>query len=357
VANADPSQSRGNSETSNVIPVSPEHLDRSIPEQNASREQATVVVLADGPMPFREKLEELCGKDHLVVGNSVDAVKRGTSDATVILNWSGSRGLLRDVFLNCPKLRWIHSRSVGLERSLFPELIASPVLLTNGAGVFSPSLGEFALAAILYFAKDLRRMIRNQMNGVWEPFEVRMAAGQTVGIIGYGDIGHAVAARVRSLGMKILAVKRNVPPYSDALADEIYGLGGLLEMLSRCDYVIVATPLTEKTRGMIGEREIAAMRSTAVVINLGRGPVIEEEALVRALSQKRIRGAALDVFDQEPLPAGHEFYKLENVLLSPHCADHTADWLDEAMQLFFEQLQRFQKGRPLLNIVEKKLGY
>jgi phosphoglycerate dehydrogenase-like enzyme len=128
-------------------------------------------------------------------------------------------------------------------------------------------------------------------------------------------------------------------------------------MLSRCDYVVVTTPLTEETRGMIGEREIAAMPSTAVIINLGRGPVIKEQALVQALSQKRIRGAALDVFDQEPLPAGHAFYKLQNVLLSPHCADHTADWLDAAMQLFLEQLQRFQTGAPLINMVDKKLGY
>lgn len=357
MANADPSQSRGDGKTSNVIPVSPERVDRSISEQNTPREQATVVVLADGSMPHREKLDELCGKERLFIGNSVDAVTRGTSDATVIFNWSGSRGLLREVFLNCPKLRWIHSRSAGLERSLFPELIASPVLLTNGTGVFSPSLGEFALAAILYFAKDLRRMIRNQMNGVWEQFDVLMAAGQTVGIIGYGDIGHAVAARVRSLGMKVLAVKRQVPPYSDALADEIYGGDSLLQMLPRCDYVVVTLPLTEKTRGMIGEREIAAMRSTAVVINLGRGPVINEQALVRALSRNQIKGAALDVFDKEPLPAGHEFYKLENVLLSPHCADHTSEWLDDAMQLFLEQLQRFQTGMPLLNIVDKKLGY
>ncbi len=357
MANADPSQPGGNGKTSNVIPVRPEHCNRSFPEQNTPREQDTVVVLAGGSMPLRHKLEELCGKDRLFVGKSVDAVARGASDATVIFNWSGSRGLLRDVFLNCPKLRWIHSRSAGLERSLFPELIASPVILTNGSGVFSPSLGEFALAAILYFAKDLRRMIRNQMNGVWEPFDVLMAAGQTVGIIGYGDIGHAVSARVRSLGMKVLAVKRHVPPYSDALADEIYGRDSLLQILPRCDYVVVTTPLTEKTRGMIGEREIAAMRSTAVVINLGRGPVINEQALVQALSRNQIKGAALDVFDEEPLPLGHEFYKLENVLLSPHCADHTADWLDDAMQLFLEQLQRFQTGMPLMNIVDKKFGY
>lgn len=200
-------------------------------------------------------------------------------------------------------------------------------------------------------------MVRNQMNGVWEAFDVLMAAGQTVGIIGYGDVGHAVAARVHPLGMKVLAVKRHVSSHADTLADRIYDVDGLLEMLSRCDYVVVTTPLTEETRGMIGEREIAAMRSTAVLINLGRGPVIKEQALVQALSQERIRGAALDVFDQEPLPAGHVFYKLQNVLLSPHCADHTEDWLDAAMQLFLEQLQRFQTGAPLINIVDKKRGY
>ena len=132
-------------------------------------------------------------------------------------------------------LRWVHSRSVGLERTLFPELAASEVTLTNGRGVFSPSLGEFTLAAILYFAKDFRRMIRNQLAGLWEPFDVSLVESQTVGIVGYGDIGWAVAARVRAMGMNVLAVKRNVPvkPARDPLVDEIYGSDRRLDMLSR----------------------------------------------------------------------------------------------------------------------------
>jgi phosphoglycerate dehydrogenase-like enzyme len=130
-----------------------------------------------------------------------------------------------------------------------------------------------------------------------------------------------------------------------------------LEMISRCDYVVVAAPLTPETRGMVGEEEFAAMKPTSVVINVGRGPVINEEAMIGALFSGRIRGAALDVFDHEPLPAGHPFYKLENVLLSPHCADHTPDWLDNAMKFFIEQFERFRKGEPLLNVVDKKLGY
>jgi phosphoglycerate dehydrogenase-like enzyme len=128
-------------------------------------------------------------------------------------------------------------------------------------------------------------------------------------------------------------------------------------MISRCDYVAVAAPLTDETRGMIAAPEFAAMKPTAVVINIGRGPIIDEPALLNALTTGQIKGAALDVFDQEPLPQGHPFYKLENVLLSPHCADHTPVWLDEAMELFIEQYQRFQKGEPLLNVVNKKLGY
>lgn len=287
----------------------------------------------------------------------MEAVKSAAPKATVILNWSGSRDLLRDVFLLSPKLRWVHSRSASLERSLFLEIVESAVLLTNGRGVFSPSLGEFAVAAIFYFAKDLRRMIRSQIDGVWEPFDVQLVLGQTVGIVGYGDIGRQVATRARALGMRVLALKRHLTPHSDALADQIYGSDSLSEMLPLCDYVVVATPLTQDTRGMIGKREFDVMRNNAVVINLGRGPVIHEEALLNALATRRIKGAALDVFDQEPLPVGHPFYKLENVLLSPHCADHIPGWLDKAMFLFLEQLQRYLRGQPLVNVVDKTLGY
>ena len=280
------------------------------------------------------------------------------SGASVILNWSGSLDLFREVFRLSANLRWIHSRSAGLDRTLFPELIESPVTLTNGTGVFSPSLGEFALAAILYFAKDFRRMVRNQMACVWEPFDVQPVSGRTVGIVGYGDIGRAVAARAVALGMKVLALKRHAAlTNADPLVEQVYGPDGRLEMLSRCDYVVVAAPLTSETHAMIAEPEFAVMKSEAVVINVGRGPVIKEEALLGALSAGRIKGAALDVFDREPLPGNHPFYKLENVLLSPHCADHTPDWLDQAMQFFLTQFERFQKNEPLMNVVDKQLGY
>jgi phosphoglycerate dehydrogenase-like enzyme len=318
-----------------------------------------ILVLADPAEPQLSMLRTQLAGMKIIVGNSAEAFEQAAVHASVLFNWSGSLALFRRIFGMCPNLRWVHSRSVGLERTLFPELMESPVPLTNGTGVFSASLGEFALAAILYFAKDFRRMIRNQTAGVWEAFDVMPVSGRTVGIVGYGDIGRAIAARVRPLGMTVLAIKRHALPLggADSLVEQIYGPERRMEMLSRCDYVVVAAPLTSETRGMIGEPEFRAMKPTAVVINVGRGPVINEEALVSALSNRQIKGAALDVFDREPLPPGHPFYQLENVLLSPHCADHTPDWLDQAMQFFIAQFERFRKGEPLLNVVDKKLGY
>ena len=319
----------------------------------------TILILADPAEPQLRQLEKSLAGVNIIAGNSAEVLAPAAAHATVLFNWSGSLVLFRTIFEMCPNVRWVHSRAAGLDKTLFPELIEKPVPLTNGSGVFSPALAEFVLGAILYFAKDFRRMIRNQMAGVWEAFDVMPISGQTVGIVGYGDIGRAVAARVRPLGMTVLAVKRHTLPLggTDPMVEQTYSPDRRLQMLSRCDYVVVAAPLTSETRGMIGEPEFRAMKPTAVVINVGRGPVIKEEALVRALSSGRIKGAALDVFDQEPLPRDHHFYKLDNVLLSPHCADHTPDWLDQAMEFFIAQFERFRKDEPLLNVVDKKLGY
>jgi phosphoglycerate dehydrogenase-like enzyme len=321
--------------------------------------KVTVLVLAQPDLPQLAMLDELRDMANAVTGKSADAFRQSAADAEVIFLWSGALAVLRELFRMSPRLRWIHSRPVGLDRMLFPELVASEVTLTNGRTVFSPSLGEFALAAILYFAKGFRRMIRNQMAGLWEPFDVEMVAGQTVGIVGYGDIGRAVAERVRAAGMHVLALKRHIRSSAggDPLADEIFPPDRRLDMLPRCDYLVVAAPLNPETRGLIGAAEFAALKKTAVVINIGRGPVIDEKAMLAALTERRIKGAALDVFEQEPLPKGHPFYALENVLLSPHCADHTADWLDDAMRFFIIQFKRFRSGQPLLNVVNKALGY
>lgn len=319
----------------------------------------TVVVLANPNEPQLAMLEALPPETGIAVGNTAEAFERAAPAASVIFNWSGSGSLLRDVFAMCPAVRWVHCRAAGLDDLLTPELIESPVPLTNGSGVFSPPLGEFVLGAILYFAKDFRRLIRNQMAGVWEQFDVAEIAGQTAGIVGYGDIGRAVATRLKAMGMRILASRRTIPAPGpvDPLVSQYYRPDRLLEMIPQCDYVVVAAPLTPETRGMIGAREFAVMKPDAVILNVGRGPVIDEPAMLQALTGKRILGAALDVFASEPLPSGHPFFQLENVLLSPHSTDHTHDWLERAMQFFLTQFERFAKGEPLLNVVDKKRGY
>jgi phosphoglycerate dehydrogenase-like enzyme len=261
------------------------------------------------------------------------------------------------VFLACPGVRWVHSRAAGLDNFLFPELVQSPAPLTNGSGVFSQALGEFAIAAILYFAKDFSRMLRNQKAGRWEQFLVEEIAGQTVGIVGYGDIGRAVASRAHAMGMRILALKRHVPALSDPLIAQFFQPAELAAMLAASDYVVVSAPLTPETHHMIGDAAFAAMKPNAVVINIGRGPVIDQAALVRALTDRKIKGAGLDVFEQEPIPAGDPIYKFENVLVSPHCADQTNTWLQQAMRFFLQQYERFSNHQPLENIVEKHLGY
>lgn len=315
--------------------------------------QPFVLVISNDADP---QLSMLSGVPHAVVKSQADLAS-APKNADVILHWAGPRDLLRAVFLANPGIRWVHSRAAGLDSMLFPELVESPVPLTNGTGVFSQSLGEFALGVILYFAKDFRRMLRNQEAGRWEQFDVEEIDGQTVGIVGYGDIGRAVASRVRAMGMRVLALKRHAPAEPDPLIEKFYKPEGLEAMLSECDFVVAAAPLTPETRHMISDGAFAAMKPNAVVINIGRGPVIDQAALVRALNEKKIKGAGLDVFEKEPIPEGDPIYKFENVLVSPHCADHTKDWLNDAMRFFLAQYGRFVKGEPLENVVQKHLGY
>ena len=312
-----------------------------------------VLVLASGDDPQFARLRHV---PHTVC-TDIERCAQVSRDVGVILQWSGTPELLRVALATCPQVRWIHSRAAGVDNLLFPELVEKDVLLTNGSGVFSASLGEFVLASILYFAKDLRRMVSNQVAERWDPFDVEEIDGKTVGIVGFGDIGRAVASRVRPLGMRVVATKRHPPKSPEPLVQRFYAPEERREMIAACDYIVVTAPLTPETRHMVSEAEFAAMKPDAVVINVGRGPVIDERALVRALESKRIKGAALDVFEHEPLPAGHPLYKLENVLLSPHCADHTADWQDQAMRLFLEQYERFRTGEGLRNVVDKRLGY
>lgn len=289
------------------------------------------------------------------MGDRFEALAAAAPQADAILYCSGGRALLEQVWAAAPRVRWVHSRPAGVDSFLFPALATSPVPLTNSRGVFSHALAEFVVAAVFFFQKDLRRLIRSQQAEAWDQFEPGVVRGQTLGIVGYGDIGRAVAGLARPLGLEIVALRRHPAP--DPLATRVVGPQGLPELLGVSDYVVMASPLTQETHGLIGAAEIRLLKPTAVLINIARGPVVDEWPLIEALQDHRLRGAALDVFDEEPLPLGHPFYRLENVLLSPHNADRTAGWQMAAMAVFLENLERFRGGQPLRNPVDKSRGY
>jgi phosphoglycerate dehydrogenase-like enzyme len=318
----------------------------------------TILVLGDPAARHLALLDQLPGTARVLTGESVDAFQHAAGDAQVALLAGNYSELLRTLWPELHQLQWVHSLAAGLESTLFPELIESPVILTNGRGVFARSLGEFALAGMLHFAKKLSRMKAQQASAQWEQFDIEELHGHTLGIVGYGAIGRVTAERARAFGMRVLALRRHPEKCADdPLIDRAYAPEQLIALVGESDYILAAAPLTPETRGLIGEAAFAAMKPNAVLINLGRGPVVVEEQLVRALSEHRIRGAVLDVFDEEPLPAGHPLWSLDNVLLSAHTADHTDTWQQDAVELFLENYRRFAAGEPLLNVTDKRLGY
>lgn len=315
-----------------------------------------LLVLAD---PAASWLQLLEGQDLAVhVVHNEEQVREFAPRAEVILNAAFGPRLLSAAVQAATRAKWIHSLWTGVDNVLSPEVIASPLPLTNGRGVFKVPLAEWTLGAMLHFAYGMRRMIRQQEAHRWEPFTTEELNGKTFGVIGYGEIGRAAAERAAAFGMRILAIRRRSRLlHSDPLVHRAYPVSEINTLMAESDYVLVSAPLTEETRGMVGAAQIAAMKKTGVLINVGRGAVIDEDALARALEAGSIKGAALDVFSVEPLPPSHPFYRLENVLLSPHTADHVRDFVHLAVACFLDNLRRYRAGEPLINVVDKYAGY
>lgn len=317
----------------------------------------TVYVLARADDPGLPPLDPPPASVRFVIGDRVEAFANAPAPDAVFACGLG-RKLLEPLWPGCSGARWVHSRFAGLDGFLFPGLVESPVPLTNGRGSFSRALAEFVVAGLLHFAKDFPRMRRNQASADWQVFDVEELHGRTLGIVGYGDIGRAIAERAKPFGVRIVGLRRRPENGArDGLADEVWPLSRLRDLFATADDIAVALPLTPETHHLIGEAEIRAMKPGAVFANVGRGAVVDEPALVRALEERRIKGAALDVFETEPLPKQSPLWRLDNLLLSPHTADHTRTWLKDASQLFLDNLRRFRRGEPLLNLVDKRAGY
>jgi phosphoglycerate dehydrogenase-like enzyme len=278
------------------------------------------------------------------------------------------------------RLRWVHSGSAGVGGSLSPAMRASPVLFTNSAGVHANPIAETVLAMILHFARALDVAARAQTRGEWGSAEFYRADApitelgrSTVGIVGFGGIGRALACRVAALGARVLGVKRaprgtgavpleavrpnGLPTVVIGSARVSSGRAALDELLVASDYVVLAAPGTDETAGLIGREELTRMKPSAVLVNVSRGALVDEGALVDALSAGRLRGAALDVFASEPLSAGHPLWGLPNVLITPHVSAVTRAFWEREVALITENLRRFRSGEPLLNVVDKQAGY
>jgi phosphoglycerate dehydrogenase-like enzyme len=319
----------------------------------------TLLVIADPEAPFlKEFLSRSPANVSIQISNDVEELKTNASNADAILYAYLDARLLASVLPLANRVRWVHCLWTGVEGILVPELLAHPAPLTNARGAFKGPLADWVISVMLFFAFDLRRVIRQQEQAIWEPFVGDTLHGRTLGVVGYGAIGSAAASRSRTFGMKIAALRRRSDLFEgDTTVDRSYSHSQLKEMMAASDYVLVTTPLTAATRGLIGEAEFEAMKSTAVIVNIGRGPVIDEPSLIRALESGRIRGAALDVFNTEPLPSHHPFWRMTNVLLSPHTADRVSGFLEPAFECFLENLDRFINGQQLLNVVDKAAGY
>ena len=273
-------------------------------------------------------------------------------------------GVPRDFFLKAlPTLRWVHTGSAGVGAALFPELVESDVVLTNSAGIHAPPMAETVMGIMLHFARGLDFAVRDQLAGRWDQTAfgtlqspVTELAGATLGIIGYGGVGRAIARKARAFDMRILATRRAARPSDDG-TEIVSGRAGLERLLRESDVVVITVPATTTTQRMIGAGELALLKPNAVLINVARGTIIDEAALIDVLKQKRIRGAGLDVFEKEPLPGTSELWQLPNVLILPHVSATTPRFWERQSDLIIENFQRYVRGETLRNVVDKKAGY
>jgi phosphoglycerate dehydrogenase-like enzyme len=268
-----------------------------------------------------------------------------------------------DVVGRAASLRWVQLTSAGVDRMLDSELARSGVTITTASGVHSVPIGEYVMGVMLALAKGLPGAMRAQTERAWRPYLAEELHGKTVGIVGLGAIGGYVAMLAKADGMRVLAMRRSAQKRSSGAAaavsdvDELLPPSDLPYLLSESDYVVIAVPLTAESRGLIGERELRSMKPTARIINIARGPIIDEAALVRALKEGWIAGAALDVFEQEPLSPESELWALENLILTPHISGGTPVYMERAVELFCDNLRRYLKGEPLRNAVDVHRGY
>lgn len=281
------------------------------------------------------------------------------SDTDVLIGWS----IPPSRFVAAQKLRWIHTPSAGVDQLLFSELVRSNVVVTNSREVHGSLVAEHAMGCLLALAKGIPQAVRHQTRKEWAPQQLwrtgsypREISGATVVVIGMGSIGREFAARAKAFGMTVLAVREH-PEKGTAGADAVYGPAHLEQLLPRADYVLLCLPTTQETIGLMSRSRLNLMKPDAYLINVGRGALLDEVALFEVLSSRRVAGAALDVFQEEPLPTDSNLWSLNNLLITPHVASLSNCIWNRHYEVIRENMDRFLANRPLLNQVNKRHGY
>jgi phosphoglycerate dehydrogenase-like enzyme len=311
------------------------------------------------PSWIRERLQQDFPGHQFIQLQNYDRVPQEIADTDVFIGLS----LRPEQFAAAKRLCWIHSPAAAVHQLMYPELIKSSVALTNSTGVHGPVVAEHAITLLLALAKRLPQAMQYQAKHEWSQNQLwqgsprpREVADSTVLVIGMGSIGREFAVRAKALGMRILAIRENPAKGLDG-ADAVYGSAQIDEVLPQADYVLLCTPVTPATTGIMNAARLGKMKPDAYLINVARGPLIDEAALLDTLQHRRIAGAALDVFNQEPLPADSPFWSLDNILVTPHTAAVTDRLWERHYRLIVDNMKRFLAGERLLNEVDKSRGY
>lgn len=328
------------------------------PRHNANTARPTVAVLGfpDKTTPAGEtSLDPVAELADVRVAASEADLRQAVTGADVLLVLDFRSDLVEKVWPAAETVSWVHAASAGVDHLLFPQLRESSVVLTNARGVFDRPIAEWTLGTMLMFCKDIHTTRDLQSAGMWRHRESERLAGRRVLVVGAGEIGRAVARLAKAAGMDVTVAARTAR--NDAEFGRVAGSADLDDELAGADFVVLATPLTAATQGLMSADRLRRMRSGARLINVGRGELVDEPALVSALQDGHVAGAALDVFLTEPLPSDHPFWTMPNVLVSPHMAGDEIGWRTGLITQFTSSLRSWMRGEPIANVVDKTAGY
>lgn len=323
---------------------------------SVDRHAPVVAVLTAKDEPLPPGLAPLFEMAEVRHADDLTSLRGALADARVLMVTDFRTGVLDEAWPHAGKLEWIHATSAGVDAVLIEPVRASSIPVTNARGVFDRTIAEYVVGAITLFAKDFLRSFELQRHRQWQHRDTERVAGQRVLVVGAGSIGREIARLCRALGLTVDGMASNDRAGDDDFS-RVHASSRLLEVAADYDFVVIAAPLTDATRGLFDARAFAAMKHSARLINIGRGPIVVTEDLISALQDGSIAGAALDVFEQEPLPEDDPLWTTPNTIITAHMAGDFVGWKAALSEQFIANFRRWVQGERLFNLVDKQRGY